>query len=124
MLRKVLLSAVLLGTILTLAPAALAREYWAAMAVCPDCKSVSWSYRYPTPDAARRAAVDRVRANHSRAEVLMVTSLPYMVLARGPRGGYGYAARATRAEAIAAATENCLKYNSSVSSIHVVKNTD
>ncbi len=124
MLRRILVSTVLICTMLTLAPAAVAREYWAAMAICPDCKSVSWSYRYPTPEAARRAAVERVRANHSHAEVLMVTSLPYMALARGPRGGNGYAARSTRAEAIAAATENCLRHNSAVSSIRVIENTD
>jgi len=124
MYRRTLMAAALLFAILSFAPAATAREYWAAMAICPDCKSISWSYCHPTADAAERAAKDRVLSEHSHANLLIVTRKPYLALARSPSNGYGYATGNTRAEAIAEATKHCLEHNSSVSRISVIKNTD
>jgi hypothetical protein len=107
------------------APSAVrAGDYWAAVAICPNCRSISWSYRYSTASAAQKAAFDRVRRKHSSANLLLVTSKPYVAVARSAAGGYGTGYGNSRSEADGAARRSCLKWNLTVAKVDVIKNNN
>ena len=101
-----------------------AGEYWGAVAICPSCKSISWSYRYSNADAAKKAALDRVRRDHSTAKVVLVTDKAYIAVARSMTGGYGTGYGNSRSEAERTARNSCLKWNLTVTKVDVITNND
>ena len=97
-------------------------ESWAAFVICPNCRTISWSKNHSSPERAKRAAFDHHYEDCSVGELLCVTNKPYIAIARGPRGGYGWSTGNTSNDAVAKATRNCLKYTSGVRSITTVRN--
>ena len=114
--------AVLLFVTVVEASVSSAAESWAAVVVCPNCKRISWANNYSNPESAKRAAYDRAYSTCSTADLLCVTTKPYIVIARSSGGGYGWSTGDTPDQALAKATKNCLKYASNVSRFTTIQN--
>ena len=97
--------------ILALIPsAALAQEYYGAIAYSPRTGANGWAYDHPTREAAERVAMQNCRKNADDCRGLVWFKNACGAVAAGPKG-YGWGWGASEAIADGEAMKHCTKFS-------------